>query len=686
MTETIDELEIKAQSAEEREEQITALNKLAEALIEREPERTRMLAAHALSLLVQTQPATIQKEHSQKEQSAFAHAMLGMAELKFANATKAIEHLADAQKLAAEIDDKLLLMRILGALGNANWNIANYTEALRLHHERLELAQTLDDEVGIATSLHNIGNAYFKISELDKALDAYQKSLSLKEKLGNEHEIAMTLMNIGNVYYVIEDLEKARAYYEQSLALKQKSGAPPASLAHTLLNIGNIYYGQKKFAEALRQFEYAKETLQESPDLLVRAQILGNIASALSGLKRRQESLQKQIECLELREKINHIQGIIISHNVIGLCYEDLGEPEKAESHLLKGLELAETHKATQETADLLIALAKFYKSRKLFEKATECYERYQEVERVRFNEAQAKKLREMQAIYETEQARREAYREKERNLELEKALSEAERQRKLAIEANQIKTQLLTIAAHDLKSPLQSIIGFSAVIKETPQSDILNIYHYAAHVESAANRMLLLINEMLKSNEYDIGDMTLNFKYARVDKILESVVYESQFVANKKAQTLVIEHAEEIMLMVDESRIREVIENLISNAVKYSPQEKSIRLSVKKLPIQRSHQRRAMDFAEDVRDVVRISIKDEGQGLSESDKTKLFGRFQRLSARPTGEETSTGLGLFIVKKIVNLHGGAVWAESEGKGKGATFFVELPIPSNPNAQ
>jgi signal transduction histidine kinase len=76
---------------------------------------------------------------------------------------------------------------------------------------------------------------------------------------------------------------------------------------------------------------------------------------------------------------------------------------------------------------------------------------------------------------------------------------------------------------------------------------------------------------------------------------------------------------------------------------------------------------------------VVQFSVSDEGQGLSDADKTKLFGQFQRLSARPTSGESSTGLGLSIVKNIVELHGGKVWAESAGKGKGATFFVELPV-------
>ncbi|MDW8465755.1 MAG: sensor histidine kinase [Chloroherpetonaceae bacterium] len=108
--------------------------------------------------------------------------------------------------------------------------------------------------------------------------------------------------------------------------------------------------------------------------------------------------------------------------------------------------------------------------------------------------------------------------------------------------------------------------------------------------------------------------------------------------------------------------------DNLISNAIKYSPHGKHIWVSMEE------HQ----DVAT-LQKVVRIAVKDEGQGLSEADMQKLFGKFQRLSAKPTGGESSTGLGLAIVKQIVELHGGKVWAESEGKDKGATFFVELPV-------
>ena len=132
---------------------------------------------------------------------------------------------------------------------------------------------------------------------------------------------------------------------------------------------------------------------------------------------------------------------------------------------------------------------------------------------------------------------------------------------------------------------------------------------------------------------------------------------------AEKKSQTIELDLAQNCLAELDIERMREVFENLVSNAVKYSPKGKRIQVSL-------------MQASEET---VRIAVKDEGQGLTEADKEKLFGKFQRLSARPTGGESSTGLGLSIVKQLVELHGGKVWAESEGKDNGATFFVELPL-------
>ena len=113
---------------------------------------------------------------------------------------------------------------------------------------------------------------------------------------------------------------------------------------------------------------------------------------------------------------------------------------------------------------------------------------------------------------------------------------------------------------------------------------------------------------------------------------------------------------------MCDADRIREAIDNLVSNAVKYSPIGGAIDLLVTRQD-----------------DGIVVEVRDQGAGLSPEDISRLFGRFQRLSAKPTAGETSTGLGLSIVKRIVDLHGGRIAVESAGPGKGATFKMTLPV-------
>jgi len=142
---------------------------------------------------------------------------------------------------------------------------------------------------------------------------------------------------------------------------------------------------------------------------------------------------------------------------------------------------------------------------------------------------------------------------------------------------------------------------------------------------------------------------------------------------ANQKEQRIDFYAEPNCIAEVDAERIREVFDNLVSNAIKYSPMGKTIWVRVFR---DTSSDREAMP-------VVRFTVRDEGQGLTEEDMKKIFGRFQRLSAIPTGGESSTGLGLSIAKQLVELHDGKLWAESEGKNKGAMFVVELPIlPKN----
>jgi signal transduction histidine kinase len=258
-----------------------------------------------------------------------------------------------------------------------------------------------------------------------------------------------------------------------------------------------------------------------------------------------------------------------------------------------------------------------------------------------------------------------------ELNAKLNEARQKAETERQAAEQANLFKTELLGIAAHDLQNPLQSIMGFAMLIAEKVENQP-ETKSMAETITRSAQRMLGIITDLLKTTAIDSSSIVLEKSTIDLSALLHTVVENNQQLAQRKSQCLEVSLEPQLLAEVDSRRMYEVFENLLSNAIKYSPEGKTIWVSSYR--VEEHETSKEQVYA----NRLRVTIRDEGQGLTKDDMQKVFGRFQRLSARPTGGESSTGLGLSIVKKIVELHGGKVWAESEGKNKGSTFFVELP--------
>ncbi|MBL9175489.1 MAG: hybrid sensor histidine kinase/response regulator [Verrucomicrobiales bacterium] len=226
--------------------------------------------------------------------------------------------------------------------------------------------------------------------------------------------------------------------------------------------------------------------------------------------------------------------------------------------------------------------------------------------------------------------------------------------------EMNDEKNEFLGIAAHDLRSPLNAIKGYSELLLEdgdfeAADADILK------KICDAATRMAGMVQNLLDANRIERGELRPTLVPTDLGEVTATVVEAQRPRAAAKEQSLQwFPASEPVVAMADRAILVQVLENLASNAVKYSPPGKPIRVRV--IP------REA---------VLRIEVQDEGPGLSAEDQKRLFGKFARLSARPTGGESSTGLGLSIVKRMVEAMNGRVGCESE-PGRGATFFVEMP--------
>jgi two-component system sensor histidine kinase/response regulator len=240
--------------------------------------------------------------------------------------------------------------------------------------------------------------------------------------------------------------------------------------------------------------------------------------------------------------------------------------------------------------------------------------------------------------------------------------------------EMNEEKNEFMGIVAHDLRNPLGAIRGYAEMVLEEMQSvrpsppedfarAVSEVTQCTTRIHDASQRMAEMVRNLLDANRIERGEMKLSVAPAELKALAASVVESQRSRATAKQQSLALEsEAEPVNVLVDQGLMVQVLENLVSNAVKYSPPGKPIFVRLKTNG-----------------SAARCEVQDQGPGLSAEDQKRLFGKFARLSAKPTGGEHATGLGLSIVKRMVEAMNGQVWCESE-PGKGATFIVQLPVP------
>jgi signal transduction histidine kinase len=221
-------------------------------------------------------------------------------------------------------------------------------------------------------------------------------------------------------------------------------------------------------------------------------------------------------------------------------------------------------------------------------------------------------------------------------------------------------QNQLLNIVAHDLKNPLTTIPLWADLIKEKADSKVIN--EMCDNILRAAKKMTSLIHQWLESSASEAKQLKFHLTKLDFGNVILRVAETNQVLANNKNQKINITIKDRPQVYGDEIKLTEIVDNLIDNAIKYSEKEKNITIAFKQQ-----------------NDKAVLEITDEGPGLTDEDKNNLFQPFTRLSAKPTDGETSTGLGLSIVKMLVEAHHGTISAESEGKNKGSKFTIEIPI-------
>lgn len=628
MKEKIAELESKLREAdsntgEHTVEKVDALNGLAWELRSNDPVQSLSYARQAYELAGQ---------HFYSRGVAYGLMNLGVAQRYLADYESALASLLQAHSLFGSIDDRQGQAGTLNWIGNVYLRMGNYPSALDYYLQSSVISEELNDSQLTASCLTNIGRVYYGMGDYTHSLDYHLRSLRLREDMTDRLEEAMVSWDISRTYYGMEEFDNALLYCLHSLRIRRNL-RDFRGMAASLHVLGDIYQKTGDYFRALLNYRRA----------LVAVQI------------------------------VDEKYGEAMTNSRVGALCLQLNRPDKAFPYLHKALEIAghiKAHEVEYETHHLLYEL---YKKQNDYQQALHHFELFYALRSDVTSRQAEQTLQSVQRGHEIEKAQKEAEIYRLKNVELADALQEVQilnenlAQVNIHLEAlNKEKNEFLGIVAHDLQNPLAGVSMTASLVRSyIGKMQAEDVKQHMEKIERTIDRMKEIIVNLLDINAIESGKLRLSLESIDVTALILSVL--SEYVPRARSKEIALHYtpSSPVYAWVDRQATLQILDNLISNAVKYSPIGTSIWLEVS-----------------GTEGLAMVEVRDEGPGLTHEDKKNLFGKFARLSAKPTGGELSTGLGLSIVKKLVEAMNGGVRCESM-EGQGATFIVELPrTPAN----
>ena len=622
-------------------------------------------------------------------------------------------------------------VRTLNALARA-YRFTNPDKATEYAQKAQVLAQTIADTIGETFALRNIGIFFMDKGFTEKAVEHLLRAVRLSEYIGDSSGIAKSLNALGLINQQKSQYALAGTYLRKALpiavAIKDKE-----LVSYIRNNLGLVLWKTQNYDSALVEFQYALSIQFALGDSAFASRAYHNIGLVL--LDKRDTALAEEyfLRSANLSSAIGDQPGLMKAYYYLALLHLAHHRPSDARALATKAYQVATALGYRSEERYIAILLAECYAVENDYRTAYKFSSQAALLSDTLYNTESAKRIASLQAMYDTErkdfdiqrleqariiqnmeQSRATVIRNiliaglvllsiilgwgihqynlkqrsgnalEQKNTELLNANNEILRQQGILehqareielsnaelTESNALlqhlhneKNEFLGIAAHDLKNPLAHIILTTGTITRYFERMTDNdVQEQISTINAVAVRMTEIISNLLDVNAIERGALTLHPTHFDIVPNLRTIVEEYTSRAKEKDITLHTDMTTTTPFFVfaDESATKQVLDNIISNAVKYSPLGKKVFIRVK------------ADT-----EWIRVEVQDEGAGISAEEMTKLFGKFARLSARPTGGEHSTGLGLSIVKKMVEAMQGRVWCESE-VGKGATFIVELP--------
>jgi signal transduction histidine kinase len=572
-----------------------------------------------------------------------------------------------------------------------DWAILNkkrgdYTIAKEYYQNTLKIAETANDFEMVGHAYNGLATVHGALSDFEKAIEYYLKALEAAERVGKKTVISASCRNISVIYMKAQNYDLALKNVEHAYwtALQSKDSV---AIAHSLETHGKILNAMGNPSAAIAKHQEALIIMEKVGDKRFTVELLMQIGESYMQLNQLENAERYYKKCAEYEQFMDYYEHPNYYFKWGNLCLKT-NRTQLALTAFNESLALAKKGQFKDLIQKNNAALAELYKQIKDFPKAFNCLEAASAYGDSLFNEANTRHITEAQFKYNVVQNERQI-----QGLQLRqsrfwfilavsifllvtawliyflraKALnnkvllqknSEIQLQNRRLQDSNEILHQFAYASAHDLKEPLRSIGSFTSIIAKRyvhllpPEAG-----EYMSFVTGGVKRMESLLSGLLEYSTIISEDHTVT-KAFNLKMVLDDVVknLHSKIV---EQDALVEYHNCDTSLFVSRLHLIQLFQNLVGNALKFSSEKPNISIDC--------------TFK---KDVVLLSIKDNGIGIKAEHGDKIFKLFQRLSRAPQYE--GTGIGLTICKNIVEKHSGKIWFESQ-EGQGTTFFIELPI-------
>ncbi len=551
----------------------------------------------------------------------------------------------------------------------------------------LSIATRVDDPAAIVDAYSLLGTAAMERGWDSRAMEAFLASYRISDSLDLRRSFALATNNVGTIYYKLDKKKEALLFYRQSMqaCIEEKL---TRQLSQIVYNVAIIFHDWAERDSALKYYRLGLELAEAQRDTLAQSDLYNSmgVMTYQDGYKEEgRYFLQKSVDLAESQEAHDRAFYPLLNLGTYSVVERRLS---LAQRYLSQANLIAQEQEAIDMQADVARALAKLDSARGDMASAYQHLLKWNMLT-ARIDSANAEDdlaiLREkFDADLRDEQI--EAMEllaiEKDGQLLLQTRLNWAfgflllshmllavilfrvyrlrKKHNEVLQRMNADKDAMLHVVAHDLQSPMVNIRGLTSLIGESAQLEPVE-KQIISMIHRELDRSDALVHNLLDLESIESGDLPIRLEPVNLSEVIAEMGDKYRRIAEPKR--IKVETAVPIAdyaLRTDRDFVSRILDNLISNAIKFSPSDTIVRIG-----LGRDHKE------------LRIDVADRGPGFSELDKSRLFGRFQRLSAQPTAGESSTGLGLAITKALVERLDGRIEVDSQ-IGQGAHFSVYLP--------